>query len=414
MKTVAIIGGGPAGASLGALLAREGYKVAIYHTDKRPPLVVGESLLPAVVPMMQRLGVEEEVKAFSVFKPGATVCLNYEEVIPFKFAWGDRKLPHYAYNTQRDKFDATLLRAAERDGVKIIRSSAKLEKGEAPGTVRLTNESLAKVEGFLGDKPDLIVDASGRARLISRLLEGPVLEGGRQDVALFAHLSNAYVSDEGHIHTDYLTHGWSWRIPLPGKVSVGVVINPKHLAKFGPDIESQYDGYLAEETSLRRYTEHAKRLTPVVKYQNYQVISKKMHGPGWAMVGDAAGFIDPIFSTGLYLGMKGAFELFSALHDGHGSPSAMRRYDQGRHRELKLWQRVIDSWYSGRLFNLYRSGQKHNDGPVGRFIERRVQKRIVSVFTGQAVDKMAFSMNLIGVMMALGEKVRSPADLAIS
>ena len=143
-KTVAIIGGGPAGASLAALLAREGYKVAIYHTDKRPPLVVGESLLPAVVPMLQRLGIEEEVKTFSVFKPGATVCLKYDETIPFKFDWADRKLPHYAYNTQRDKFDLAVLRAAERAGAKIIRSTAKLEKGDAPNSAKKAFDDLFK------------------------------------------------------------------------------------------------------------------------------------------------------------------------------------------------------------------------------------------------------------------------------
>ena len=137
--------------------------------------------------------------------------------------------------------------------------------------------------------------------------------GGRDDVALFAHLDKSMMSDPGNIHLDHLTKGWSWRIPLPGKVSVGVVINPKHLEQFGDTIEKQYDAYIRQEPSLKAYTEGATRLTPVVKYQNYQLISEKMYGPGWVAVGDAAGFIDPIFSTGLYLSMKGAFELIKAI-----------------------------------------------------------------------------------------------------
>src|SRR5208337_1808615 len=128
----------------------------------------------------------------------------------------------------------------------------------------------------------------------------------------------------GNIHLDHLTKGWSWRIPLPGKVSVGVVINPKHLEEFGDTIEKQYDAYIREEPSLKVYTEGATRLTPVVKYQNYQLISEKMYGPGWVAVGDAAGFIDPIFSTGLYLSMKGAFELLKAIEVG--SDDAMKEY----------------------------------------------------------------------------------------
>src|ERR1700678_706669 len=99
IETVAILGGGPAGAALGCLLAKKGVGVGIYHTDKRPPLIVGESLLPAVVPMLRELGVEDEVKKFSVHKPGATVCLSVTEVISAFFSWADGTLPDYAYNT---------------------------------------------------------------------------------------------------------------------------------------------------------------------------------------------------------------------------------------------------------------------------------------------------------------------------
>src|SRR5579872_686866 len=111
IKSIAIIGGGPAGAALGTLLAQKGYQVGIFHTDKRPPLIVGESLLPATVPMIRKLGIEEEVKKFSVHKPGATVCLAVDEVISAFFIWADGRLPDYAYNTQRDLFDRAILNA---------------------------------------------------------------------------------------------------------------------------------------------------------------------------------------------------------------------------------------------------------------------------------------------------------------
>jgi len=140
---------------------------------------------------------------------------------------------------------------------------------------------------------------------------------------------------------------------LPGKFSCGIVVNPKHLAQFGDDPETQYDNFIKDEPALKVFTEGSTRLTPVVKYTNYQLISEKMYGPGWAMVGDAAGFIDPIFSTGLYLSMKGAFELFKAIESDQAN--AMQKYEDGRHWELKMWQGVIESWYNGRLFSLYRA-----------------------------------------------------------
>ena len=411
IKSIAIIGGGPAGATLGNLLAKQGYQVGIFHTDKRPPLIVGESLLPAVVPMLRKLGIEEEVKSFSVHKPGATVCLGVEEVISAFFVWADGRLPDYAYNTPRDLFDQAVLNSAERAGAKIFRTSAKLQRGPEPDTVELSPETLEAAGGFFAGKPDLIVDASGRVRLISRLLDAPAKKGGRDDVALFAHLDKAFMSDPGNIHIDHLTKGWSWRIPLPGRVSVGVVINPTHLEKYGDTIERQYEAYLSEEPSLKFYTDGAKRLTPVVKYQNYQLISERMYGPGWVMAGDAAGFIDPVFSTGLYLSMKGAFEIMKAIESG--APNAMKKYENGRQWELRMWQRVIDSWYSGRLFNLYRAGQKHKNGMIGRRISGRVQKRLLRIFTGQAVDDI-YAMQLFEYLVSFGQLLRDPRDLVVA
>ncbi len=410
IKTVAIIGGGPAGGSLGTLLAQKGYKVGIFHTDKRPPLIVGESLLPAVIPMIRKLGIEDEVKSFSIYKPGATVWLDYDDIVSSPFSFADGRLPDYAYNTQRDLFDLAILNAAERTGAKIFRVAAKLEKGDQPDTVQLSKETLDKTDGYFGEKPDLIIDASGRARLISRLLETPIKKGGRNDVALFAHQSKVFLTDPGNIHVDRHSKGWGWRIPLPGKVSVGIVINPKHLEKYGDDPETQYDNFIQDEPSLKSFTEGSTRLTPVVKYNNYQIISQKMYGNGWAMVGDAAGFIDPVFSTGLYLGMKGAFEIFKAIESN--APNAMQEYEDGRRWELKMWQGVIESWYSGRLFSLYRAGQKLKNNPVGARIAPHVQKHLTRIFTGQAVDDI-YSRKLFESLTAFGTVIRNPKDLVV-
>jgi flavin-dependent dehydrogenase len=411
IKTVAIIGGGPAGGALGNLLAQKGYKVGIFHTDKRPVLIVGESLLPAVVPMLRKLGIEEEVKGFSVRKPGATVCLGVNEVISAFFTWADGRLPDYAYNTQRDLFDLAVLKSAEKAGAKIFRTAAKVTRATELRRVLLADETLAAAAGYFGGQPDLIVDASGRVRLIARLLEAPAQRGGRNDVALFAHLDKAFMTDPGNIHIDHLTKGWSWRIPLPGKVSVGVVIDPRHLDDYGGSDEQRYDAFIGSEPSLQFYTQGARRLTPVVRYQNYQLISGNMFGPGWALIGDAAGFIDPVFSTGLYLSMKGAFELAKAIEAG-GGDAAMQKYEKGRHWELRMWQRVIDSWYSGRLFNLYRAGQKHKEGWLGKRIGGRVQRRLLRIFTGQAVDDF-YAMELFEYLVKLGEVLRDPKDLVV-
>ena len=410
IKTIAIIGGGPAGSALGNILARRSYKVGIFHTDKRPPLIVGESLLPAVIPMLRELGIEDEVKTFSIYKPGATVCLKVDEIVSAPFVNARGKLPPYAYNTDRFLFDQAVFNSAEKAGARIFRFTGKLEKGEQADTVRLTKETLDRTEGFFAGQPDLIIDASGRARAISKLLDLPAKKGGRDDVALFAHLQGATITDAGHIHLDHLTKGWSWRIPLPNRVSVGIVINPAHLANYGPDMESQYDAYIHDEPSLKEYTRNTTRITPVVRYNNYQLISEKMYGPGWAMIGDAAGFLDPIFSTGVYLGMKSAFEFARALEIG--SAEALRHYQDQSKWELKMWQRVVSSWYDGILFNLYRAGQAYKDHPVGRLMAPRVQRRLGRIFTGEAIN-YKFNMMVFDWLLSLGAVLRDQKDLVV-
>ncbi len=411
IRSIAILGGGPAGATLGALLAKKGHKVGLFHSDKRPPLIVGESLLPAVVPMLRTLGVEEKVKSFSVFKPGATVCLREAEVIPSFFRAAQGRLPDYSYNTPRDLFDAAILNAAREAGVSVFNVTARLQKGDIPNTVRLSTNTSCETNGFFADAPDLIVDASGRSRAIARLLELPADRGGRDDVALFAHLDRTVLSDPGHIHVDYLSKGWGWRIPLPGRVSLGIVIKPEHLCAYGQTIEQQYDNFLRDEPSLKRYSEGAIRLTPVVRYSNYQIISRRMTGPGWALIGDAAGFIDPVFSTGLYLGMRSAFDLAGAIEAD--SARSMRQYEQGLRREMRLWQPVIDSWYDGRLFNLYRAGQKYKDNPIGARAGKRIQKRLARIFSGQAVEN-AMNMRIFEGLTRVGALLRDPADLMVN
>lgn len=411
IHSVAVIGGGPAGAALGALLAQKKYQVAVFHTDKRPPLIVGESLIPAIIPMLRSLGLEDEVKAFSIYKPGGTVSFSTTEVVMGYFKWGKGHLPDYAYNTPRDLFDASLLNCAERSGATVFKMPAKLERGEQPDTVKLSQETLDRTNGFFAGQPDFVVDATGRSRAIAKLLDLPTRRGGRNDVALFAHLDRASLADPGTTHVDHLTKGWSWRIPLPGRVSLGVVIDPKHLDAYGDDIETQYDRYLKDEPYLKIWSEGANRLTRVIRYTNYQLIADRMFGANWAMIGDAAGFVDPIFSPGVYLSVKSAFQLADALQSGGGR--GMRKYEHAFRTELGLWQSVIDSWYDGRLFNLYRVGQTLKNHPIGRVVAPFFQKRLIRILSGESTSS-PLKIRLFEYLMFFGVWRRDPKDLIVA
>jgi len=402
IKTVAIIGGGPSGCSVATLLKRKGFKVAVFHIEKRPEIIVGESLVPAIIPFLRQLGVEDEVKTYSTYKPGASVWVSKDEEATSPFSFGGGGLPPYAYNVPRTKFDKTIFDLAVREGVTFFTHAAKLERVGNTDELRLSDDTIAAIGDFFNGQPDLIVDASGRSRTISRLLDIPTKEGKRKDIALFAHLSGAEKIEPYNIHLHRLGKGWNWRIPLPDRTSVGVVINPDHLKEYGSTKEEQYDNYLKADETLHKFTKNAKRETGVAQYNNYQLISQKMYGKNWLLTGDAGGFLDPIFSSGLFLAIKGSFAAAEAIADG--SDKAFKKYQDFQLYELSIWQKLVDCWYSGSLFTLFKVGQDRMDTAFGRFIGPHMQRHLTRIFSGEAVYKSysrRFLNFVLGPMLTL-------------
>ena len=410
IQSVAILGGGPAASTLATLLARAGLRVALWHQPKRAALLVGESLVPAIIPMLQQLGVEDEVRGFSTLKPGATFNLTPDLNFSFFFKQLTGTTATYAYNVPRDRFDATLLAAARTAGAKIFRATAGVERIAGTDRVQLTPETLAATDGFFAQPPDLVVDATGRARLLPKLLGIPSREGTRKDTALFAHVDHAHLDHAGHVHTTRLEHGWSWRIPLPGRVSLGMVLGAEHLPRFGATPEERYDNLLQQDSVLRGVTRDARRLTPVMEYANYQLVSERVVGDGWALVGDTAGFIDPVFSSGLYLGMQGACLLAEAIRAG--TPAAFSRYERQVIHHLETWHEIVSYYYSGRLFTCFKVGQDLRDMLLVKMIFPHMNKHLGRIFSG-AASTAPYSLGLLRFAMKFGLKDEDPQALAV-
>src|SRR5271154_1485242 len=143
IKTVAILGGGPAASTLATLLARENIRVAILHRPRAAALLVGESLVPAIVLILRQLGVEDEVRAYGKYKPGAIFNMNEWGDFPFTFRDFCGKMPDSAYNVPRIRFEATLMDCAKQAGVKVIETEARVERVAGEDKVRLSAETLA-------------------------------------------------------------------------------------------------------------------------------------------------------------------------------------------------------------------------------------------------------------------------------
>lgn len=394
MNAIAIIGGGPSGSTIATLLQQKGMKVALFTDNQPRELYVGESMIPAIIPVLRRLGVEEEVKSFSVHKPGATVWVKDGLHAEAAFSQGLGRLPEYAYNTPRKDFDSLLFQKAVESGVKVFPFPATLRaEGDK---VLLDDETLAKCEGFFDGQPDFIVDASGRRRVVSNLLKLPVTKGKRMDTALFAHVdNNEFSKNYGDIHMHLANRGWCWRIPLPGKTSVGIVVDKEYLQQYGSTPEEQFDRFIREDPKLAPFLKDVTRLSGIQKYSNYQLQSNRLYGANWALVGDAAGFLDPVFSSGLYFSMNYAAALADILDPN--MPGTLADYQKRWNKELKSWKKMIELWYNGRLFTNFLMGNDRLDSKFGQFIGKHAVKHFTSVFTGEAIQDK-YSMFLLRFM----------------
>jgi flavin-dependent dehydrogenase len=399
--TIAIIGAGPAGCTLACLLAQRGMRPVVFDDDKRPGLLVGESLIPSVVPVLRKLGIEDRVAEFSLRKPGASFFHGRGTRIHFRFRDRGAKAPGYAYNVPRPRFDNLLRDRAVELGVRFIDQRAVLEKSDsAQRDIILAPESLA-LTGF-ADQPDWLIDGTGRARLFARTLGIGAQRGGRNDVAHFAHFEG-FDHDEvepGQVIISVLENGWSWRIPLQdGKLSVGVVINKDSAKRLGDTPEQRLENVIDLEPLLREKGRFARRVTDVMTYTNYQLISELGHGKGWIMLGDAFGFVDPMLSPGLFMALESASLLdelvFSKLQP---NPRHLARYCDQLREWHRSWQELIEYFYDGRILRMHEAGSKLAAGknPLNpaKFMERHMSRVIASMASGTGT-RSAYNRNLL-------------------
>jgi flavin-dependent dehydrogenase len=389
---VAILGAGPAGSALAIFLARAGAQVTLFDDGRRPELLVGESLVPAVVPILQRLGLEAEAAACGPVKPGVSFIWPGAARFSFTFARFAPAVFPYAYNIARPQFDDALVARAVAAGVDRVTTRAILQpasSNETGAELMLSPETLASAPALGGRQPDLIIDASGRARHAARVLGIPAHLGPRRDVAHFAHFDGFRWDDEpGQVLIARGAAGWSWCIPLKDRLSVGIVLGQDDAARLGRTPEERLARAIADDAWLTSVVGGGTRLTGVATYSNYQLISHRGVGPGWAMVGDAFGFVDPMLSPGVFLALRSAelvADAVTPLMSRHATVSpaalaaALRSYAIGQHQMLTAWSELVAYFYDGRMVALFRAGRDWMDAGPSRlktaaqaYIERQI------------------------------------------
>ena len=147
-----------------------------------------------------------------------------------------------------------------------------------------------------------------------------------------------------------------------------------------------------------------------MEYSNYQLVSSRLTGDGWALVGDTAGFIDPVFSSGLLIGLTSATELADAIRDG--TPGAFQKYERGVIHHLKTWHEIVNYYYDGRMFTSFHVGEQMRKNALVRMFFPHINKHMGRIFTGQA-GKAAYSMAMMRFLMKYGLKNEDPQAMAI-
>jgi flavin-dependent dehydrogenase len=426
---VAIVGAGPAGSALAILLARQGADVTLFDDDRRPELLVGESQVPGIVPILQRLGLEQAAAACGPVKPGVSFDWSPTTRFSFTFARFAPAVFPYAYNIARPQFDEAVVAKAVAAGVHRAVARARLEPAASSGNggseLALDTQTLAAAPRLAGRQPDLIVDATGRARHAARVLGIPAHFGPRKDVAHFAHFQNfRWEEPPGQVLIVRGAAGWSWCIPLKDRLSVGIVLGQDDAAALGRTPEERLQRAIATHPALSNVVGDAKRVTGVATYANYQLISQRGLGPGWVMVGDAFGFVDPMLSPGVFLALRSAELVADALTPfiGRGvapSPTkltaALRSYAVTQTAMLEAWQELIAYFYDGRLAALIKAGQDWLDGGSGVLktaMQNHIERHVALQATGAATTAR-YSRGLLRVLGRYGLRGIEPAPLAI-
>jgi flavin-dependent dehydrogenase len=356
MADVLIIGAGPAGSIAAALLARRGHRVLVLERQKFPRFSIGESLLACSMELLEEAGMVEAVLSRSFqFKNGAVFDRNGEHS---EFNFAEKSSPGYPFTFQvpRADFDATLAGEAARQGAEIrheVEITAVDFTGEKPiVTSRTTDGTLERHE------PRFVLDASGFGRTLPKLLDLDRPSSFPPRAAIFTHVRDGTPS--GAFDRQKIRVGihptdkevWSWLIPFSnGTASVGIVSSVEHHRARTGSFEEQFWQALRAEPRLYELLSNAQTTRPVGELVGYSATVTKLHGRHFALLGNAAEFLDPVFSSGVTIAMKSASLAAAALDRQLKGESVdwESEFAQPLNYGVETFRNFVAGWYDGSL-----------------------------------------------------------------
>ena len=381
---VIVIGGGPSGSTVAARLVQRGRRVLLLEKEHFPRFHIGESLLPCAMPLLEELGVMPALVSHGFLPKYAAEFVTADGSVTRRYAFAEGLIPGApsAFEVDRAEFDHLLLKNAAKLGVEVREGCAvtrfDITREGAEVTVRDDAGTETRVSA------ELLIDATGQASLMAGKLGMREMDADLKNFAVFSHFEGAQRHEgkrEGDISVVLVPGGWWWVIPLAdGRTSVGQVGPASMLRGRKPD-EAYFHEQIAATPYLAKRLSDAKRVAQVRTISDYSYVSKKLAGDRFVLVGDAGAFLDPVFSTGVYLGMVGAFRaaeaVDAALTAGRFSRREFVAYEAWVLKQVDAYKKFVKGFYKPEFVELLMAPSEFLD----------LRAAITSLLAGFGVDR---------------------------
>lgn len=330
--------------------------------ERFPRFHIGESLLPRSREIFEKLGVDDALDATFLRKYGARfLCSETRRTNTYAFSGAFEPTFEYAYQVPRDRFDEMLLRHAAKLGAEVREEWEVVEVlFEGSRAVGVRARDLRDPEAAPVDlRARVVIDATGRDTLLASRTRRKAKIPRLDKTALFSHYRNTFREsglDEGNIQIVVFEHGWFWFIPFRGDLtSVGAVVSSEWIKqrRKGESLDELYDRTVTCSCWASEFLRDAERVRPVGALADFSYRIDQLAGDGWLFVGDAGGFLDPLFSTGAHLAIKGADlaaeAIDRALDRGDTSRAAFADYEASVRYAVDLFLGVVQGFYAGHF-----------------------------------------------------------------
>lgn len=368
MRDVIVIGGGPAGSTAATLLAQQGFSVTLLERERFPRFQIGESLLPYNNDLFDRLGVTDQLVTGDFHPKYGAYFVTGDGSTAFNFRFDQRLQDPYrkSYQVKRAEFDHLLLKNAARHGVEVREETpvTSIDLSDPDKAVVNVGQPLRLSEPSgqperLSYVARFVVDASGHGAVVGSRVGDKSDIVSLKKIAFFAHyrgVPRAEGRDAGNTVIVVLRNAWFWLIPVNAEVmSVGLVVDRDHFLGCGLEPQELLEKTIAESSWVAERMKDAERITQIYARKDFSFRMKNMVGTNYALIGDAAGFIDPIFSTGVFMAMKSADLASSAIVQKlrDGSMDALKTYERDMSRGLDKYLKFIEHFYRREFLEIF-------------------------------------------------------------